>query len=349
MRSKRRYISILLLSLILASCESAKEPKTILEATSTKIDITEKLTPIYIPEDSIGNPGFILSFANTLILGDNSKSDLLNIFNLHTKECQQPLIKGRGPLEALRVGKIDRYNGDSFYIFDYFTNKMMFFDLSDNELYKLVDVVQADSCYNPFIDDDTIIGLSSSDKGRYWLGKKNDSGFCGDYTEYGLSNLVGGQLMRGLITSNNSLKKFGWFAYNADAFQIVDYSKGSLKIVRSKAFGVPSYKISKNDNEEEIVAFDDANSTVCFKSVTCNDESIFALYSGNKFGDYFKIGNDFELGNYIIVIDWSGDVKSELYCENKISCLSYNAEQQKLFCVVLDQQTGKFGIMTLDI
>lgn len=337
----------LLLFLIVLIFISCNRKKSILDYTDLKYDITSLFKPTNINEDSLSRPEFVLSIGDYIIIGDDSKDNIIIAYNLVDNTYRNLITKGNGANEIRGISRLNKSNDSEFYAYDGLTQKIFYFNIQNNEIHFLKSEKMSD--YSTFAKtEDYIIGCRKNSAYRYTIKNGADSiiGEIGDYSEFKVSITIGAEVFDGFITNNNNIKKSAWVSCYAESINILDYND-KLKILHKNVYKQPKYG-NINQEGKDTPVFSMQNN-IGFTSVCNSDNYIFALYNGKPFIDFIKNPNkDNLICNNICVFDWNAKLITNLYSDNGIRCIDYNRSKNKLFFIVLSNN-DMYQIMEIDL
>lgn len=338
---------IVLFSLIISVSISCNKKASILDYTDLKYDITSLFKAININEDSLSRPEFVLSIGDYIIIGDNSKENILIAYNLVDSSYKNLLLKGNGENEIRKISCLNKSYDSEFYVYDGLIKKVIYFNVQNNEVQFVKREEMND--YSTFAKTkDYTIGCRSNSAYRYTIKNKTDSiiSEIGDYSEFNVSIALGAEVFYGFITNNNNLKKSAWVSFYAESINILDYND-QLKILHKNIYKQPKYT-NINRDETEMPIFSMQN-TIGFTSICNSDDYIFVLYNGKPFSDIIKNPNRDNLTcNNICVFDWNAKLAMNLYSDNGIRSINYNKKKNKLFFIILSNN-DMYQIMYIDL
>ena len=83
--------------------------------------------------EDLGNPCLILPYKNFILLADNSRGELLTLYDLNGKNVTKVLEKGKAENEALIVTSVGKVGNDELYVYDDFGKKKLYFSIDSNQ------------------------------------------------------------------------------------------------------------------------------------------------------------------------------------------------------------------------
>ncbi len=302
-----------------------------------------------VSKDSIGNPDYILSIDDYIIIGDNNKDNLLVAYHTVENKFNPILIKGKGANESLIVTNLNQMSNNLFYTYDDFLKKQFIFRVTDSGC-----------CLSRIDDAEDLISFSDWDNIRvsspkslidqkYQLTNLSNSASVefGNFDNYDVPKVLNSALADGQITINGNLNRFAWFSTYGTSFDIGLYNnEQNPEVICSKSFDLPEYKVSTSQSGKlPIFSLD---SKLGFTSVTSSYKYIYATYKGVALSEFVKNRNqDFYLTHTLCVFDWDGNFIANFSCEKPIKYVDYNQNREKLLLLSLDSDDN-WGIYSIN-
>jgi len=294
------------------------------------------------PFDSIGQPDFILSVGDFIVLSEPKFKSLISVFNLKTNRMYKTLPKGIGPDEMPDIMQMGMLNNDEFFVRS--THSKEFFIYSSVDSFSSVHkkhIVPPNSGTS-YWSENLILSTNTGEKrySAYDMTKNIQSEFGEDLPFNDFSQTTVSQLLFGMSIGSDELKRYAWFSMYGEAFEIYNYSNPlEIKLVK-QTVGILPIIVS------ESMAFS-LDSKLGFPSITTNDSYIFALYSENTLKDAIEKRDEIFYCNVILIYDWDGNPVKKLLLDKPVRSISFNKKHNMIYCVGLDNDFN-IGLFYID-
>ena len=293
------------------------------------------------PTDSIGEPSYIYSFDNYIILIEPKLEFLLASYNPSTQKYQRQLKKGRGPQEFLDIQQINQaINDSSFFVMDTYTQRSFVYSFKHDSL-TLTDTLKIPSSTASFCcDNNLVIGSLSGEKQRFFIKDAytdNIQYFGANINIRDYPNEILSQTLTGFTYNSPKQNRIAFFSLYGDFFEIYDYSNPhTTTLINQTIKSLPIFKTESIRGKN--VAVFSPKTNIGVTSLTGNDKYIFALYTDNTLKDVEQLKNNIFYGNKILVYDWDGNAKTILQLDQKVRSICYNKKHNKIYAINFNEE-----------
>jgi hypothetical protein len=281
---------------------------------STFIFDKESIELVSLKSDSISireilNPFDILYSNDLLFISLASGNNLFLVYDLFNNKVRGEYIgKGRGPQELLGIQSISKNaKQNTLTLYDAITSKYIVCSIPDLEKDSLYIIKSGEAKLNPYkeqvlyTNDSSItyLGLETRLVSQNSVGQK--IGSFGDYKIYNNNEkeMWIHKIYKAQIAYNEKTNQFAIFDRLTDKVEFYNDQK-LTKVVSGPDSFKEEYKIISTGGGYALGHYRD-KTRIAYGCVVSNSKSIFALYSGETFG------NDGIHHNTIIQFDWNGN------------------------------------------
>lgn len=288
----------------------------------------------------LGKPTCMALVDSVLAISDLQTNPMLHLFNVKTGEqIGQYLSRGVGPNEFMRIGTLERLNGDTLFFHD-LNKRTCYFLVLPNKEYEDVQIIEAFRCSK--VAHNTLIPLKNNSyvasgiypKGRFCL--LTDSGTTEQYwgiypfrddMEKSFSNIVKTQAYMGQLSSSPTKDKFVFCAYAAKIFSFYKYINGNIQLIKEIQNSLPDYVYGENMG---MYMGTSKNTPITYLDVCATNQFVYLLYSGKTVGGDGL--NAFE-SNVVQVYDWRGEWVKTLCLSVNIKELTVSEDDKMMYAI----------------
>ncbi|MDR0954828.1 MAG: TolB-like 6-bladed beta-propeller domain-containing protein [Rikenellaceae bacterium] len=341
MKTKIAIVALLFVGL-LCSCRNNGVYNSLLEPFPRVDDCPLNIVSAY-SFDSIGNPDFIFSVGDNILLSEPQLPLLLSSYNMERDEYQRFLSKGNGSRELLDVIQIGSYTDSTFFVKSTFSNNVLIYANDTHDFLQEAPVVEGAVSV---VWDNPILIASCTGSSRFVLRDTSD----GRSIAFGNTDPIGdfsaeqvASIMQGLCVGNREEKRFAWASLYGDLFEIYDYSDTSrIRLVTRQQGELPRTEISEQGYPLTL-----PETKLGIVSITSNDQYIYALYNENRLVDALTQRDKIMFCNKILVYDWDGNPVKALQTDYPIRSIAWNDKHKTLFCVGVDREGMNFHLFSV--
>lgn len=289
-----------------------------------------------IDMQDVTNPLTMLTMGDYVVVAHDNTENMLAVFNMKTGKTQHLLPRGHGENEVLDVSQMQVRNTTSFYVYDFFSNKILLLRLGEGNTFEIKFKENVDDYLSLAIDSDTLfVGNCMDSDCRYKVydRRSGKEEHVGSYETFGLDPNVGKILLQGNILNDEVNDRFVWMSFYGTAWQVVSY-KDSARVIHTRIFDLPQFQ-TQGDGQ----AVFDSKTKIGFTSITSSPQYIYALYSGHSLEEITSKKEEVKMGGNIFVLDWDGEVKGRMHTSENVAQIAYNREKNYLY-LLCDDSTG---------
>jgi hypothetical protein len=323
---------VLLISIGLISCQ---ENKRFLTDDFSYIENYSLIELTTYPVDSIGNPDFIFSYDDYIILAEPRLDYLISSYNTTTGVFKRFLKKGNGPNELLDIQQLNAYKNDTtFFIKSTFGKDIFLCVISDTLILNKIQI--PDNSISLYFDGGWVISSQYGEKrfSLYYDESKSPVEFGDSIVLDNCPQEIVSHVLMGLCTGNVNLKRFVWASFYGDIFEIYDYRGNSVKLVSGIKRTLPIVSVERN---QPVFSVDSKLGVV---SITATDEHIYMLYNENLIKDYSTKKQNIMLSTKVLVYDWDGHPVKIINLDKPLRSISYNKKHNVIYCLGFDSNDG---------
>ena len=297
--------------------------------------------------EDLGNPCLILPYKNFILLADNSRGELLTLYDLNGKNVTKVLEKGKAENEALIVTSVGKVGNDELYVYDDFGKKKLYFSIDSNQC-RLTRISKVDDFCSSIETENFVICTLDSVDCRFKVEDKRsgDCCFLGDYSLYENARTSGVGLADGLLVVNGQQNRFAWFSNAGVSWCVAFLDDKNTNIVYQKIFQEPEFE-EMNGKDGLVAVFSD-KTVIGFTSVTASQDYIFAMFNGKSYSEVLRNPKkDNLLCNDMCVYDWDGNLLGNIKLNIETKDIYYNEDTDEMNLIGINSR-GECQIFTID-
>lgn len=333
---KHRLIGLLLLSLLLFSCNKHKDyPNATLWSYEDFPETKELKGEVFEPDSLVLQPYMMAVYDSFLVIEAIGEKHLFAVYNLNTKEKIGEHIKqGQGPEEMLAPLFVNRT--DSVAIFDQMTAKLFMYPKSDFLSNKeIVSSQQHKFSVSPLFSTlgkigKQYVGVSYRPESLGYL-FDNYGNKISDFGSYPLlpaenfSDLEIVNVFRGSVTTNGTDRIA--FCYNYT--DLIDIYDAEGKLIKELYGPEQFYSKFVEFHEGEIVGSNGTPETFrdAFYVPLGTSEHFYVLYMGN----YVRVPDYKFEGKHVFVFDWEGNPKTHYQLDQGVSYITVDEVNRVIY------------------
>ena len=331
---------IVLLHLSMLCCIDAnQDPLNQFDVHQTKI-----IKPtIWIPleEYEVLQPKEIIKYDDYYIIINQTRKDVIKCVNFSTNKVISGVNYGNGPNELNMIGKLRKVN-EKLLINDISLKKIYELNIIQDSILQIESFSEINYDKKLFVFDylDDNIVIASGFFIDFWIGyidiHNNVLLSSIDFPKFEKTSHVSGEQKSVLyISSHISLspnsKKLVVATQYAGVISFVNVGE-TLKEYKQIKYFSPDFSVIQGGNISH-----SKDEKVGFCGVDCDDEYIYALYSGRTFNSHRELSHHCE---NILVYDWDGNPIKRYILDVPIWSMGYDIEKNSIYGIAYNPEGG---------
>lgn len=287
---------------------------------------------IELDEFDILKPASVIRKENSYMIWDLNDEDMLHLVNFESKEVKRGIRRGSGPGEAVAIVDL-QLKDDDFFIFDPNKQKISQVDISSDATLKLKEVDGFGFEEHLFsVDYQNSHCIAVGILEDVWLVVLNREGEViskVDFPVFEETNNIPKLEQSMLYLSTRTAKKpdnkkvvaatqsFGVLSF-------LNYADGpKLKEYKQIKYYGPNYIQQGNG----AIAWS-KDGEVGFCGLDCDDDYVYALYSGRTFAEHGMVNHHCE---HLLVYDWDGNPVKHYMLDIPLFSMKYDKENNSIY------------------
>ena len=333
------YLS-LLLSILTIACTKQNSP-----FDHFKDKPVEKIYPINIvdlEEFGVLRPfNFVQIDDSMFVIQDEKAENIYNLINLSSKKVVSGVNKGQGPMDVIAPSEL-RYRNNEILVWDAMSKKMSELVFSSDTSLTIKEYFMVNTeiliLYRTFLLNSTFLASGRSDE--FWIAEMNKDGEIISVIDYPIRNETKDlprtmlpTLYSTVIKMSNSPdgKRIVAATGRQGILCFINRSDSGIKVYKQLQYQAPNFTM---DSRGGVVYTRD--NIEGFGAVDCDDNYVYATYSGRTFNSHERSVSDCE---HLLVYDWDGNpVKRYILDVPTFGNIHYNKEKNCIYGLTQDPE-----------
>jgi len=333
-----RLLIFFFLLLIFTGCNKTR---SYFQIEPISIDLT-------LLNDTFTYPKSLTIIDTFLIYVDTKEDYFLHMYDIKNRERKfSGFSIGRGPEEMLAPSSITVKKNNEFWIHDYVLRKFYQYFIKNESIILSDKISFSDSrlTYPGFIRDNEIIAVNLMGISKGWISKFDTNGtfleIFADFPENedNIPDQIFMETLQGRLAIKPDRRKVVLACRYTDQIQIYNNDGSLVKNYRTTKPFPPIIDIAST--KDGWVMGQTEGTRFSFVGMTVSNEYIYALYSG-------KTRKESELpnyGNYILQLDWNGNLVRVIEIGYSSIYISWSEFDQRLYLKVIKDNEFRIGYL----
>lgn len=346
----KAYFKVVLFANILLLIEGCiannKDPKPFTKVINANGEV-------FIEADKLGDPRHIIVVGKYLLVGNKTRSPLVEIYDISTKKLIDSFLAiGNGPNEVLIIGNVQYIpQRGVLLVADLFKRKLLSYNLEhvlrEGDLKPEV-IYERDEASTLMFDKlyagkDFFIAESRDPKGRVLLldSAGREKAYYLPYpdkekVDKNLGDINHADLYASAVTVSPALDKVALATYNAGIIDICKLDKDDVVPLWNYTEFYPQGIKLMPMGKKMVVAYT-PKSRNGFTNISSSNKYVYALYSG-------KLSEDpsYPYGNEVYVVSWNGKKTSKIILDRQINRLAVDIKDEYIYGITKEMDIVRF-------
>ncbi len=287
---------------------------------------------IDLEEFDILKPAHVIRKNDSYMIWDLNNEKMLHLVDFNTKKLINGIKKGSGPGEVVAIIDL-QFKDDSFFIFDPDRQKVNQVDISSDTTFTLKEVMDINSdkrIFSANYQGSHLIANGLFDDA--WLVTLKENGEITSKVDFPgfeeTSNTTGMELsllyLSTRIANKPDNKKVVAATQSFAVLSFLNYIDGLIleEYKQIKYYG-PDFTLPERGG----IAWS-KDGQVGFCGLDCDDEFVYALYSGRTFEEYGMLSHNCE---HLLVYDWDGNPVKHYTLDIPLFSMKYDSEKNTIY------------------
>jgi hypothetical protein len=346
---KQNNIILLIISILIISCNSENEKKSLVSLFNNKHDTIQKIQNNF-NDDDIGIIEGLRCNDSSLVVLDYHSGECYSLFNLSSQNLIGRFgTVGQGPGEIL-LGSYGFINGNYYYIFNNQNGIIAKYDMDSlhfNIHYlpkTLTKYKIPDAFFSQIIPvNDSLYFGAGTYKEKYqfvFFNSGNEVIDCNVeiYNSRENWHAINKYLSnQGILRKHPHENKFIYAVKNSSNIDIVQISDNKINIIKSLRLSNPRHTPDNSGNTYQVTP--DIKSPIGYIDIAVSDNYIYTLYTDKKIIGDNGNGNTYS-SNEIFVFDWKGNPIRKYRIEEDAYYIAVNENNRIIYLATRNKDAG---------